>query len=104
MESFGRVYHMNVTLDELKAKPFERSYTTTETKEFKKNIENTSILLSVEGNQLRVKSTLKSEQYVSEPERFAVRLVKKDGLDEQSVNATTGLEKVQEISFIYQIR
>lgn len=104
LESFGRVYHMNVTLDELRGKPFERSYTTTETKEFEKKVENTSIMLSVEGSQLHVKSTLKSEQYISEPERFVVRLVKKDSIKKQSVNATTGLENVQEISFLYQIR
>jgi hypothetical protein len=104
LESFGRVYHMNVTLDEIKAKPFERDYTETEAKEFNKKVQNTSIVLSVEGGQLHVKSTLESKQYISEPERFVVRLSKKDGLEEKMVDDTTGLENVQEISFIYQIR
>lgn len=103
LESFGRVYHMNITLDELRVKPFEWSYVRIDSRESNRVVINDSVRLSVEGNKLHVVSTSRKDHYVSEPKLFRVKLTKK-GVGSILINATTGLEEVHEINFLYRIR
>jgi len=104
IDSFGRVYHMNVSLEELQMNPFERSNINVNAREFEKKLVNDSIRLSVEGSRLHVVSKSDSKQYISEPTLFRVSLIEAEGMADISVDETTGLIDVQDISFLYRIR
>lgn len=98
----GRVYHVNVSLDELRKKPFTTEYSMESSGNFEKvNGTTDKLSLYVSGDKLHAIVESIRSQYVSEPDVFSVKLI---GSNLGIINETTGMEQPEEIHFLYQIR
>jgi len=97
----GRVYHVNISLDELRKRPFTREYTVESYSAFEKvNGTIDKLSLYVSGDKLYATLESKRIQYISEPDVFSIRLISGRG----AINETTGMEQPKEIHFLYQIK
>lgn len=99
--NFGSVYHVDLSLDEIKRKGFVKDYSSIESEEIvddennlvglKKIVSEDHIELYVEDDKLVLEAERSTTAYVLEKDRFSVRVY-----DEG--------DKVSEITFSYQIR
>lgn len=102
---FGEIYHMNITLDELREKPFQKEFTSEVENVFDKTVSENKIQLGVEGNKLRVKVSTTTRQYISETNDFTVKLIQYAPAKKKvTVDTETDIESIQQISFLYKIK
>ncbi|RJS69146.1 hypothetical protein CW714_08995 [Methanophagales archaeon] len=101
---FGRILHANISIDELKRKPFEKEYVT----EYAENFETTRnidlIDLSINGDKLYLKAKSKKLRYTSDKQLFSIRLIKPVDVEELEISPESYIEEVQEIYFWYRIK
>ena len=100
---FGRILHANISIDELRKKPFEKEYITEDERGIEKTRKIDRIKLSIDGDELYLKAKTEELRYTSDEQLFSVRLVKPAGWEELEINPVSFIEEVQEIHFWYRI-
>jgi hypothetical protein len=113
MPGFGEVLNLNMTLEELKVKPYVRSVSTVDEKEYSKTVTNNTIKLEVAGNTLKYDYSQDDEIYDSKNQLFRIIVHKKDngmaypGMVNDSIvfsPTKTSADKPLELNFWYRIR
>ncbi len=98
IDEFGRIYHVDLSLTELRQNPFTKSYFQVTTEQFKKIEKNDHIQLFVENEQLVLIANETTTDYVSKEEKFSILLYQLNE-DEKTYG-----ENPSEISFSYLIQ
>jgi hypothetical protein len=101
---FGEILHANITIDELRVKPFVKEYVTEYETIFEKTCVINLINLSVNGDKLYLTAKSEELRYRSDKQLFSVKLFKSRDPQETQINRTTFIETGQEIHFWYRIR
>ncbi len=101
---FGRILHANISIDELKRKPFEKEYITQDKADFVIVQSINMIDLSVDNDKLHLNSETKKLRYTSDEQLFIVRLIKPIDIEELEISPASYIEAVQEIHFWYRIK
>jgi hypothetical protein len=103
VSTFGRILHANISIDELRKKPFEKEYITEDERGIEKTRKIDRIKLSINGDELYLKAKTEELGYTSDEQLFSIRLVKPAGWEELEINPVSFIEEVQEIHFWYRI-
>jgi len=98
----GKIYHIDMTLDELKKNQFVKEYTTESIKDLKKTKVTDLISLSVVGDKLLLKANRTRTTYTSEKERFVIQLYYPKSLGKYDL--INGLQKVDDLDFWYVVK
>ena len=101
---FGRIFHINISLDELRDNPFEKEYISKDTGFFENTTSTVLVKLSVVGDKLSVLAESNDIIYQSTRKPFIVRVLKDADLEDIQIDEATGKEIVQTISFWYKIK
>jgi hypothetical protein len=101
---FGRILHANISIDELKRKPFKKEYVTQNKADFVIDQSIDMITLSVNNDKLHLNAETKKLQYDSDEQLFIVRLIKPIDIEELEISPASYIEDVQEIYFWYRIK
>jgi hypothetical protein len=101
---FGRILHANISIDELKRKPFEKEYITQDKADFVIVQSINMIDLSVDNDKLHLNSETKKLRYTSDEQVFIVRLIKPIDIEELEISPASYIEEVKEIYFWYRIK
>ena len=101
---FGRILHADVSIDELKRKPFVKEYVTEHEENFEKTRNTDLIDLSINGDKLYLNAKSEELKYTSDEQLFSVRLIKPADLRELQISPESYIEEVQEIHFWYRIK
>ena len=99
---FGEIYHMDITFDDLTARPFEKEYVTESVMDNKKEVSTDTIKLFVKGSKLYVEGEKTVEQFASEEEIFLIKIQKAN--NGQEINEESGFKETDKLSFWYKIR
>ena len=99
---FGEIYHMDITFDDLTARPFEKEYVTESIMDNKKEVSTDVIKLFVKGSKLHVEGEKTVEQFISEEEIFLIKVQKTNS--GQEVNEESGFKETDKLSFWYKVR
>jgi len=99
---FGEVYHMDITFDDLTARPFEKEYVTESVMDNKKEVSTDTIKLFVKGSKLYVEGEKTVEQFASEEEIFLIKVQKAN--NGQEIDEESGFKETDKLSFWYKIR
>ena len=102
---FGKILHANISIDELRRKPFDKEYVTENKEDFVITRTINTINLSInEDNQLYLNAKSEKLRYTSDEQLFSIRLIKPIDIEELEISPESYIEKVQEIYFWYQIK
>lgn len=104
VSNFGRILHANISIDELKRKPFEKEYITQDKADFVTAQSIYMINLSVNNDKLYLNAETKKLRYTSDEQLFSVRLIKPIDIEELEIGPASYIEEVQEIHFWYRIK
>jgi hypothetical protein len=104
LSHFGRIYHVNMTLDELRKKPFEKNSEWEIALDYEKVKAFDEVSLAVKDDKLIVRVRSTRVQYISEERPFVVTLTKQGALKDVQLDEETGLERIQRIKFWYKLR
>jgi len=104
LKHFGRIYHINITLDELREKPYTKSDEWESESVFEKVKTSESVSLSIKDEKLILHVTSKAEQYISEERPFVVTLIRDIDIGDVVVDEESDVETIQRIKFWYKIR
>ncbi|MFH0861136.1 MAG: hypothetical protein V1921_08035 [Candidatus Altiarchaeota archaeon] len=99
LTEFGEVYHMNLSLEELRSQPFEKSYTSEVSSKFSRTVDTTSVRLSRVGDTLTASSEVRTDFYVSPVRTFLVEVHKKPS----QFDPESGGEFVRTVVFQFQV-
>lgn len=102
---FGRILHANISIDELRRKPFEKGYVTENKEDFVITRTIRTINLSInEDNKLYLNAESKELRYTSDKQLFSIRLIKSVDVEELEISPESYIEEVQEMHFWYRIK
>jgi hypothetical protein len=107
VSKFGRILHANISIEELRRKPFEKEYVNKDERIFEKIETIDKITLSIKGEKLYLNAISTQKKYVSEPELFTIQLVKEltpEMLKELKISPNSFIQETQEIYFWYQLK
>jgi len=102
----GKIYHINVSLDELKEKPFVKEFVSDNVGDFSKSNTKTNVILEIIGNKLHVVVNSSIVNYISETSQFKVYMLPSElSTKSLEVDENTGILKpTKQIGFYYKIR
>lgn len=101
---FGRILHANISIDELRRKPFDKEYVTEHEENFETTRNIDLINLSINGDKLYLKAKSKKLRYTSDEQLFSIRLIKPIDMEELQISPESYIEEVQEMHFWYRIK
>ena len=104
ISQFGRILHANISIDELRRKPFEKEYVTENKEDFVITRTINTINLSINNDKLYLNAKSKKLRYTSDEQLFSIRLIKSVDRRELQISPESYIEEVQEIHFWYQIK
>ena len=101
VSGIGEVFHTNMSIKELREKPFYKNYTTEKGSTFELEKEVGVVKLYADADKLYFSNDVTIQKHISEEKAFAIRLIEGAGYE---VNETTGIQKFPQISFKYRIK
>ena len=104
ISQFGRILHANISIDELRRKPFEKEYVTENKEDFVITRTINTINLSINNDKLYLNAKSKKLRYTSDEQLFSIRLIKPIDMEELEISPESYIEEVQEIHFWYRIK
>ena len=98
----GEIYHIELSIDELRKEPFSQTFNFIDSGELEKTETNEIINLYVKDDKLILEATAITTRYISEEDEFAITIYEegKDPIIEQKTNTEIPLK----ISFMYLVK